>query len=125
MPLISRLSRSLRFECMDVHVSYDLNSQPEPQGRGALVLVSLPLVVCSEESDDELPDPLALLWQYFCKLAVLFLLALVLLKRLRAEIIELRRQANMWKAQHQRAVAREAVAQCAPRTRARNAREGS
>jgi transposase len=75
-----------------------------PPEQGALVSVSTGLVA---EHDSEL-DLLTLLWRRFCKLAVLFFLLLALCRRLRRELVELRLQANYWKAQHQRAVQREA-----------------
>jgi transposase len=93
---------------MDVHVSHDLSSQPERPEQRALVPVSFPIVVDLDSPDDSEPDLLDLLWQRFCKLARLFLLALVVLGRLQQQVVELRRRANYWKAHHQRAVQREA-----------------
>jgi transposase len=52
---------------------------------------------------------IAWLWRKFCKLAVLFFLALILIRRLRLQVVDLRQQANFWRAQHQRAVQREAA----------------
>ena len=72
--------------------------------QGSLVPVSLTLAAGS----DSKPNLLAWLWRRFCKLAVLFFLALVALRRLRLQLVELRLQANYWRAQHQRAVQREA-----------------
>ena len=77
---------------------------PLPPEQGALVPVSSVLVA---EVDCE-PDLLAFLWRRFCKLAVLFFLLLALCRRLRLQLIELRLRANFWRAQHRRAVAREA-----------------
>ena len=77
---------------------------PLPPEQGSLVPVATVLVA---EVDFE-PDLLAFLWRRFCKLAVLFFLLLALCRRLRLQIIELRLQANFWRAQHQRAVEREA-----------------
>ena len=57
---------------------------------------------------DAEPDPLALLWRRFCKLAALVFLLLALVRRFRLRFIELRQQANYWQAQHQRAIQREA-----------------
>lgn len=85
---------------MDANASYPL--VPVPPQQGSLVPVSMALSV------DVDPDILAWLWRRFCKLAVLFFLALAALRRLRLELVELRLQANYWRAQHQRAVQREA-----------------
>ena len=79
---------------MDVHASHDLNSDPEPPGQGALVPVSFPVVVRSDAPDDSEADRLAVLWQCFCKLAWLFFLALVALRRLRIQLVELRQQSG-------------------------------
>lgn len=87
---------------MDANTSYPLVSLSTQQG--SLVPVSLTLAVDREAK----PDLLAWLWRRFCKLAVLFFLALVALRRLRLQLVELRLQANYWRAQHQRAVQREA-----------------
>jgi transposase len=94
---------------MDGNVSYPLVIFPPEHG--AIVPVSSAVVVESDARHDSEPDLraiLALLWQCFCKLAILFFLALVLLRRLRLQLSELRLQANYWRAQHQRAVQREA-----------------
>jgi hypothetical protein len=87
---------------MDANASKSLASLPPEQG--ALVPVSSVLVA----EFDSRPDVLVLLWRYFCKLAALFFLVLAVARRLRRELIELRFQANYWRAQHQRAVQREA-----------------
>ena len=60
------------------------------------------------DSEPDLRAFLALFWRRFCQLAVLFFLLLALCHRLRRQLIELRLLANYWKAQHQRAVQREA-----------------
>jgi len=87
---------------MDANASYPL--VPLPVERGSLVHVPpAPLVELYAE-----PDLLALLWRCFCKLARLFFIALVLLRRGRLQLVELRLQAHYWRAQHQRAVQREA-----------------
>ena len=86
---------------MDANVSYPLVVLPPEHG--TLVPVATGLVA---DLDTE-PDLLAWLWQRFCKLAVLLFLLLAICRRLRRELIELRQQANYWKAQHQRAVQRE------------------
>jgi transposase len=87
---------------MDANASYPL--VPVPPQQGALVPVCWSLAV---ERDCH-PDILAWLWQRFCKLATLFFLALAIVRRLRLQLVELRLQANFWRAQHQRAVQREA-----------------
>ena len=89
---------------MDANPSHFL--VPRPTEQAALVPVSSALV---DDPNFE-PDLLALLWQCFCKLALLFFRALAALRRTRIQLIELRRQANFWRAQHQRAVLREAIA---------------
>ncbi len=93
---------------MDGKESYPLVVLP-PQ-HGSLVPVSSALVVDLHSANDSEPDFrafAAFLWRRFCKLATLFFLTLALLRRLRLQIIELRQQANFWRAQHQRAVQRE------------------
>lgn len=99
---------------MDGHVS-NHGSQPEP-GQGALVplVVSFPIVVDRPDASDapDFPDItgadlLKFLWQRFCKLAWMFFLALMVLRRLQQRVLELRWQANYWQAQHRRAVQRE------------------
>src|SRR5437879_1029849 len=89
---------------MDVQSSYPL--VPLPREQRSLVLVSSALVADVESRHDSEPDLLALLWQCFCKLAGLFFLALIVLRRLRLQLIELRLQANYYRSQHQRAVQR-------------------
>src|ERR1035438_2049085 len=88
---------------MDANASHFL--VPLPPEHGSLVPISSALV---DDLDFE-PDLLALLWRCFGKLARLFFLALVALRRTRIQLIELRLQANYWRAQHQRAVQREAI----------------
>jgi len=70
-------------------------------------LVALPTQQIAVVHDAQ-PDLVAWLWQRFCKLALLFYLTLGALRRLRLQLVELRQQANYWRAQHQRAVLREA-----------------
>lgn len=94
---------------MDANSSYALVVLPPEHG--ALVPVSSALAVDGDAPADAEPDLRALvafLWRRFCKLAFLFLMARALLRRLRLQAIELRLQANYWRAQHQRAVQREA-----------------
>jgi transposase len=94
---------------MDANEPYPLVVLPPENG--TLVSVASPIVV-----DLDLPNAsapilravVAFLWGRFCKLATLFFMALALLRRLRLQVIELRQQANFWRAQHQRAVQREA-----------------
>jgi cell division protein FtsB len=89
---------------MDGAASHHLVSLRRQQRE--LVLVSSALVC--EAPDDSEPDFYALLWQCLCILAWLFGRALVAVRRLRLQLIELRLQANYYRAQHQRAVQREA-----------------
>ncbi len=87
---------------MDANVSDPLVVRPPEH-------VTLVPVATGPVADFEpAPDRLAWLWQRFCKLAVLFFRLLAICRRLRRELIDLRQQANYWKAQHQRAVQREA-----------------
>ena len=88
---------------MDADASYPLVPVPPQQG------VVVPVVAETCDDIPSPPDPLAFLWRCFCKLAVLFFLALIAIRRLRLELIDWRWQANYWRAQHQRAVQREAV----------------
>jgi transposase len=90
---------------MDV-TSYPL--VPFSHEPGALVQVPAAPVVDFDSLPDSEPDRLAILWRYFCKLALLFFIAVVILQRLRLQLIDLRQKANFWQAQHQRAVQREA-----------------
>jgi transposase len=91
-------------ECMDGTTSYPLVPLPPEQGLAIPVFTDLDSSYPFEPNFRAL---LALLWRRFCKLATLFFLALVLLRRLRLQLVELRLQANYWRAQHQRAVQRE------------------
>jgi hypothetical protein len=66
-----------------------------PAEHGSLVPVATELVVDLDSTDDFAPDlraVLAFLWGGFCQLATLFFMALVLLRRLRLQVIELRLQ---------------------------------
>lgn len=94
---------------MDSNAPYPL--VPLPPEQGTLVPVSSTLVgdADTEHEHDFQADRLALLWRCFCILSVLFWLAVRILRRLRLEVIELRCQANYWRAQHQRAVQRESA----------------
>jgi transposase len=92
---------------MDVHTSYDLVSLPEPSGPEAPVPVSFPRGVGCDAPDEAEADRLAVLWQCFRLLARLCFVAVVALRRLRPQLLELRQQAGYWQAQHQRAVVRE------------------
>jgi hypothetical protein len=73
----------------------------------ALVPVSSALVLDGRDHPEA--DPFTLLWRCFCRLAVLMVLALLALRRLRLQLVELRLQANYYRSQHQRAVQREAA----------------
>jgi transposase len=91
--------RCLRLGGMDAKDSFPLVSLPPEQG--SLIPVFSTLV-------DFKPNLFALLWRCFCRLAWLFFLALGVLRRCRRRLVELRLQANYWRALHQRAVQREA-----------------
>jgi transposase len=83
-----------------------------PHEHDGLVPLSRALVVDLDAPHDSAPDLRAVvlfLWKRFCQLATLFCMALALLQQLRRQLIELRTQANYWRAQHQRAVQREAA----------------
>lgn len=90
---------------MDAKASDQLVCLPSEQR--SLVPVASALVL--DERDHPEPDPFALLWWCFCKLAGLLVLALLALHRLRLQRIELRLQANYYRSQHQRALQREAA----------------
>ena len=82
-----------------------------PHEHGSLVPVSSALIVDIDSPHDSQPDPravVAFLWGRFCKLATIFFVAMALVRWLRLQVIDLRQQANFWRAQHQRAVQREA-----------------
>jgi transposase len=89
---------------MDVQASHPLAILPREQC--SLVPVSTALV--SDTLDAE-ADDFAWLWQCFCKLARLFVVTLLALRRLRLQVIELRLQAHSWRAYHERAVRRAAA----------------
>jgi hypothetical protein len=88
---------------MDADGSHPL--VPVQSQRGEVV------AVVAELCDDlpRSPDLLAWLWRRFCKLAILFFLAMIVIRRLRFQLFDLRCQVNYWRAQHQRAVQREAA----------------
>jgi hypothetical protein len=87
---------------MDAQASYPLVCRPPEHG--ALLPASSVLdAQCHSEA-----DLLALLWRRFCQLAWLFFLALLLLRRCRRQLVELRLQANYYRSQHRRAVQRAA-----------------
>lgn len=87
---------------MDANDPYLLSSLP-PQQEGLC-----PVVVTLPADFDSPPDPWAWFWRRFCRLALLFFIALALLRWLRLQAVQLRQQANYWRSQHQRAVQREA-----------------
>ena len=94
---------------MDATTSYPL--VPVPPEQGSLVPFSSALVADIESchyTEADLRKLLGFLWRRFCRLTLLFILALGLLRRCRRQVVELRLQANYWRAQHQRAVQREA-----------------
>jgi hypothetical protein len=93
---------------MDGIEAYPLVVRPPEQG--ALVPASSALVVDLDSPHDSELDfraVAAFLWRRCCQLATLLFIALALLRRLRLQVIELRQQANLWRAQHQRAAQRE------------------
>jgi transposase len=94
---------------MDANIAFPLVVLPPEHG--TLVPVSSAVVFEPDADHNFEPDfraAFVLLWKCFCKLATLFFLALILLRRLRLQVIDLRQQANYWRTQHQRAVQREA-----------------
>ena len=77
-----------------------------------LVPVQQRELVVAEFCDDaccECQPDLARLWRRFLKLVALFILAVIAIRRLRRQLVELRCQAHYWRAQHERAVQREAA----------------
>jgi transposase len=90
---------------MDANVSYPLVPLPSQPGR----LIPAPVVVGFDPSHDFESDFLALLWRCFSRLTLLLWLAVLALRRLQQHVVELRCQANYWRAQHQRAVQRESA----------------
>ena len=95
---------------MDGSCSYSLVVR-SPQQK-PLVSASAPIdpIILGYDTadDDSTSDLIAGLRQAFCLLGLLFLLALEALELLRRQVVELRRQAHYWRAQHERAVEREA-----------------
>jgi hypothetical protein len=91
---------------MDAKSSYHLVSLPRPE-QCSLVPVCSALGPNARHYAE--PDLVALLWRCLCRLAGLFILALLALRRLRLELIDLRQQANYYRSQHQRAVQRAAL----------------
>jgi len=84
---------------------------PLPPEQGPLIPVSFALAADIDSRQCGEPDFRAVaawLWRLFCKLSVLFFFAVLRLRERRLQIIDLRQQANYWKAQHQRAGQREA-----------------
>jgi transposase len=92
---------------MDANVVYPLI--PLPPEPGKLVPVKATLVVDAELDHDGEPDFVSRLWRCFCLLTLFFWFTVLVLRRARQHIVELRCQANYWRAQHQRAVQREAA----------------
>ena len=91
--------------CMDGKGSYPLVAVPDQE-----TAVSGPsrLIIHGDDPGDDDSDLVARLWRAVCLLGVLLLLARILLESLRRQIVELRCQAHYWRAQHGRAVQREA-----------------
>ena len=92
---------------MDVNASYPLVGLPPEQG--TLVPHATTLVRDPNVRDDGAFDLLAFLWHCCCQLAVLLGLALLALRHRQRQLVELHWQANYWRAQHRRAVQREAA----------------
>ena len=90
---------------MDAKTSYPLVCLSPEQG--TLVPISASFVGDDLPHDSE-HDRFAWLWRRCCQLVWLLWLALIALRRLRGQVVELRQQAHYWQAQHQRAVQREA-----------------
>jgi len=91
---------------MDNHISYPLVPLSPQQS----TLVPVSVIAVDEDNDyDEGPDLLALLWFACCQLALWGWLTLEALRQLRQHVIDLRCQAHYWRAQHERAVQREAA----------------
>jgi hypothetical protein len=80
---------------------------PLPPDQRALVPVTFSLI-SDEEAHATQADFFAKFWRAFGKLALLLWLAILLIRRLRNACVELRWQANYWRAMHRRAVQREA-----------------
>jgi transposase len=97
-------------ECMDVNGSYPLVVGSSDQG--PLVPASVPVspIILGYDSfdDDSAADVVDPLWQFLCLLSLLLQLALETIEFLRRQVVELRCQAHYWRAQHERAVQREA-----------------
>jgi transposase len=91
---------------MDVH-NYPL--VPLPAEQRTLVPLSVALVGDADDSGDSHDEFSAFFWRLLCQLALLLWFALLLLHWARRQLVELRLQANFWRAMHQRARQREAV----------------
>ena len=87
---------------MDGEIFYPLVPVAVPQG----AVVAVEAEVCDELPEPDLTD---WLWERLWTLTLLFLLALIVIRRLRLRIVDLCLQANYWRAQHQRAIQREAA----------------
>jgi transposase len=93
---------------MDGTTSYPLVSLSSEQGSLVPLSASFADGNSRHYSEEDLRALLGFLWHRFCKLAWLYFLACVALRRWRLQLVELRQQGNFWRAQHQRAVQREA-----------------
>jgi transposase len=93
---------------MDDKISYPLVVLPPEQGSLVPVFDAIEVDVDSGRDEPDVHAFVMFLWRRFCKLAVLFFLALALVRRLRRQVSELRQQVGYWQAQHRRAVQREA-----------------
>jgi transposase len=92
---------------MDATACYSL--VPLAAEQGTLVPASTARIAAADLGDDGELDPLALLWHCFSQLALLFWLAVLVIRDLQRQLVELRCQANYWRAQHQRAIQRQAI----------------
>jgi transposase len=80
-----------------------------PSGLKAPASVVDPIILGYDSSDDDsASDLVGQLWLVVCLLGQLLLLALDAIAYLRRQVVELRTQAHFWRAQHERAVQREA-----------------
>jgi len=96
--------------CMDGNVSYPLVVCSSDQGPMVPASVPVNQIILGYESSDDAcaADLVDQLWQAFCLLSLLLRLALDAIEFLRRQVVELRCQAHYWRAQHERAVQREA-----------------
>src|SRR5579862_3289490 len=92
---------------MDSNGSYSLIPLPLPAEQRALIPLASPFVIDAADGAADETAWLAWLWLRFRQLCWLLFLTLVIIRRLRRQLLELRQQAGYWQALHQRAVYRE------------------